>query len=201
MSSDTTPPPQEPQHGFLAACLRGDQDAWEALVRSYAGLVYTMLRRCGLSDAAAADAFQDVWIAAWKGLATVRDEQALKGWLATIAARTGMRALRHQIRGPLVGGEVYEATAARTADPAPIPEDTTVEHEQRETLWAAISTLSERDRVLVHAFFYDPTAPSYVQIAARLGVSPETVGPLRTRCLRRLRTVLGNPPGRTGTES
>ena len=65
---------------------------------------------------------------------------------------------------------------------------------------AAIAALPERDRLLMHAFFYDPTAPSYAEIAARLGVSPETVGPLRTRCLRRLRAALGDAPGRTGTD-
>jgi DNA-directed RNA polymerase specialized sigma subunit len=54
--------------------------------------------------------------------------------------------------------------------------------------------LSERDRKIVYAFFYDPSAPSYAQIAERLGVSPETVGPLRTRCLRRLRTALDSLP-------
>ena len=66
---------------------------------------------------------------------------------------------------------------------------------------AAIGALSELDRQLVYAFFYDPTAPSYAEIASRLGVSPETVGPLRTRCLRRLRAALGDAPGRTGTEA
>ncbi len=39
----------------------------------------------------------------------------------------------------------------------------------------------------MYAFFYDPAAPSYAEIAARLGVSPDTVGALRTRCLRRLK--------------
>ena len=51
------------------------------------------------------------------------------------------------------------------------------------------------------ALFYDPAAPSYAASAARLGVSPETVGPLRTRCLRRLRTALEGALGRTGTEA
>ena len=53
---------------------------------------------------------------------------------------------------------------------------------------------SQRDRQIVYAFFYDPSAPSYAQIAERLGVSPETVGPLRTRCLRRLRAALDRLP-------
>ena len=39
-------------------------------------------------------------------------------------------------------------------------------------------------------FFYDPTAPSYADIAGRLGVSPDTLGPLRGRCLKQLRLIL-----------
>jgi RNA polymerase sigma factor (sigma-70 family) len=54
----------------------------------------------------------------------------------------------------------------------------------------AIGKLSERDRRIVEYFFYDPTGPSYAEIAARLGVSADTIGPLRTRCLRRLREAL-----------
>ena len=201
---DATPPPEGPRprgprHGLVAACLRGDQDAWEELVRSHAGLVYTVIRRSGLGEAAAADLFQEVWVAAWDGLASVQHERALPGWLATIAARTATRALRQRVRHPLVGGEAYEEAAARAPDPTPPPEQAAVEREEGAAVRAAIASLSERDRQLVHAFFYDPTAPSYAEIAARLGVSPDTVGPLRTRCLRRLKAALGGTAGRTGT--
>ena len=198
---DATPPFEGPRHGLVAACLRGDRDAWETLVRIHAGLVYTVLRRCGLYEDEAADAFQEVWVAAWKGLASVHEERALPGWLATIAARTGIRALRRRAGGPRVGGERYEEAAARAPDPAPPPDRAAVEREQGEAIRAAIRTLPERDQRLVYAFFYDPTAPSYAEIAARLGVSPETVGPMRTRCLLRLRRALGDRLGRTGTEA
>ena len=201
---DATPAPDGPRgrgpgRDQVAACLRGDQAAWEELVRSHAGLVYTVIRRCGLGEDAAADAFQEVWVAAWDGLASVQHERALPGWLATIAARTATRALRQRVRHPLVGGEAYEEAATRAPDPTPPPEQAAVEREEGAAVRAAIASLSERDRQLVHAFFYDPAAPSYAEIAARLGVSPETVGPLRTRCLRPLRALLGDQLDRAGT--
>jgi RNA polymerase sigma factor (sigma-70 family) len=164
-------------------------------------LVYTVIRRCGLGEDRAADLFQDVWVAAWDGLASVQDERALPGWLATIAARTATQALRRRIRSPVIGGAAFESRVTHTPDPAPTPEQAAIEHEQQAAMRAAIGTLSERDRLLVHAFFYDSTAPSYAEIAARLGVSPETIGPLRTRCLRRLRAALSEVPDVTGTES
>jgi RNA polymerase sigma factor (sigma-70 family) len=79
-------------------------------------------------------------------------------------------------------------------DPDPTPDLMALEQEQSEAIRGAIASLSERDRQIVYAFFYDPSAPSYAQIAQRLGVSPETVGPLRTRCLRRLRAALSGLP-------
>jgi RNA polymerase sigma factor (sigma-70 family) len=183
------------KNGLVAACLRGDQDAWEALVRSHANLVYAVIRRCGIGGDDAADLFQEVWVAAWDGLASLRDERVLAGWLATIAARQARRALRRRIQSIVEDGERFDTEAMVAPDPEPTPDLLALELEQSETIKAAVGQLSERDRQIVYAFFYDPTAPSYAEIAQRLGVSPETVGPLRTRCLRRLRAALDSLPG------
>ncbi len=42
------------------------------------------------------DAVQDVFVEAWRGLGAVRDENALRGWLATIAVRVSSKRLRRQ---------------------------------------------------------------------------------------------------------
>ncbi|MCC7371720.1 MAG: sigma-70 family RNA polymerase sigma factor [Chloroflexi bacterium] len=178
----------------MAACLRGDQDAWEALVRIHANLVYAVIRRCGITGDEATDLFQEVWVAAWDGLASLRDERVLAGWLATIAARQARRALRKRIQSIVDDGERFETEAMVAPDPDPTPDVRAIEGEQSAAIREAVSSLSERDRKIVYAFFYDPTAPSYAQIAEQLGVSPETVGPLRTRCLRRLRAALDSQP-------
>lgn len=184
-----------PKSGLVAACLRGDQDAWEALVRTYANLVYAVIRRCGIGGDEAADLFQEVWVAAWDGLASLRDERVLAGWLATIAARLARRALRRRIQSMTEDGERFETEAMLAPDPEPTPDLLAIELERSQSVRAAIGSLSDRDRQIVYAFFYDPASPSYARIAERLGVSPETVGPLRTRCLRRLRTALEGAPG------
>jgi RNA polymerase sigma factor (sigma-70 family) len=182
------------RNGLVAACLRGDQDAWEALVRLHANLVYAVIRRCGIGGDEAADLFQEVWVAAWDGLASLRDERVLAGWLATIAARQARRALRRRIHSVVEDGERFETEALVAQDPGPTPDLLALGLEQSEAIKSAVMRLSDRDRQIVYAFFYDPAAPSYAQIARRLGVSPETVGPLRTRCLRRLRVALDSLP-------
>jgi RNA polymerase sigma factor (sigma-70 family) len=174
--------------------LRGDQDAWEVLVRQHANLVYAVIRRCGITDSEAADLFQEVWVAAWYGLGSLRDERVLAGWLATIAARQARRALRRRIQSIVEDGERFETEAMVATDPDPMPDQQALEREQSEAIGRIVSSLSERDQQIVHAFFYDPTTPSYAEIARRLGVSPETVGPLRTRCLRRMRVAMERLP-------
>jgi RNA polymerase sigma factor (sigma-70 family) len=154
-----------------------------------------VIRRCGISGDEAADLFQEVWVAAWDGLASLRDERVLAGWLATIAARQARRALRRRIHSIVEDGERFETEAMIAPDPDPTPDLLALELEQSEAIKDAVELLSDRDRKIVYAFFYDPSAPSYAQIAERLGVSPETVGPLRTRCLRRLRAALNSLPG------
>jgi RNA polymerase sigma factor (sigma-70 family) len=182
------------------ACMRGDRDAWETLVRTYSGLVYSIIRRYGFDDDEAADIFQEVWVAAWDGLSSLRDERGLASWLATVASRTALRALRRRIRHPVATGEAYDTEAHNAPDPDLRPDEAAVDAERGAEVRAAISALPERDRKLVHYFFYDPSSPSYAEIARRLGVSPETVGPLRTRCLRRLRAALRESHGLADVE-
>ena len=93
-----------PPGGVVRACLRGDQDAWETLVRSHAGLVYAVIRRCGFDGDEAADLFQEVWLDARRQLGTVHDERRLAGWLAALAARRAKWALGRRGQPTHVGG-------------------------------------------------------------------------------------------------
>ena len=65
---------------------RGPQ-AWERLVRDHAGLVWTVLRRCGVEEDAAAELFHRVWLQAWEELEAPRAADALEVWLVTLAVR------------------------------------------------------------------------------------------------------------------
>jgi len=47
---------------LLLACRRGEEAAWEALVRRYQRLIYAIPQRAGLDADAAAEVFQEVFI-------------------------------------------------------------------------------------------------------------------------------------------
>ena len=127
----------------------------------------------------------------------MRDERGLAAWLATVAARQAKRALVRRARHPTTG---LEERAIEQPAPEPLPDQIAIDRERSSAVRAAIAKLSERDRRIVECFFYDASASSYVEIAERLGVAPSTVGPLRTRCLRRLRAALAGMSALTDTD-
>jgi hypothetical protein len=49
--------------------------------------------------------------------------------------------------------------------------------------------------VALLALYFDPAEPSYAQAARRLGRSAGGIGPMRARCLQRLRALLGEDAG------
>ena len=63
------------------------------------------------------DLIQDVFLAASRGIADVRQPEAVKGWLATIAARVVRRRLRLRYLQRLLGMDV-EADYSELVDPS-----------------------------------------------------------------------------------
>ena len=61
-----------------------------------------------------------------------------------------------------------------------------------QSIWVyqAVQQLGEPCRTLITALFFEPTEPSYAEIAAQLGRPVGSIGPVRARCLARLRPLL-----------
>jgi RNA polymerase sigma factor (sigma-70 family) len=184
MQADGTPGDAE----LVDACMRGEAEAWERLVRRHAGLVYSVARRFGLDDDDSADVFQGTWSALWEGLGEVRDRTRLTAWLLTVAGRLAMRQLQQRQRE--LARTVNELALEYQADSEAQPEEQAVAHDQAAALGRAMARLPKRCRLLLEALFYDPGGPSYAEIAARLSIAPDSVGPLRRRCLEHLRQLL-----------
>ena len=66
----------------------------EDLYRAYGKYVAAIAHRLLGRDDEVDDVVQDVFLDAWKGVASLRDPGALKGWLATVTVRTARRKLR-----------------------------------------------------------------------------------------------------------
>lgn len=82
----------------VAAARRGDRDAFADLVRAHHPNVYGLCLGMLGDPAAADDAAQEAFLAAWKGLASFKGEAAFGTWLHRIAANKCLDLLRRSGR-------------------------------------------------------------------------------------------------------
>lgn len=177
---------------LLAACRRGDEAAWEALVARYQRLIYAIPRRAGLDEDAAAEIFQDVFTTLLESIETIEQPSRLQAWLVTTAKRKTWRMIgRARAVRPFAsdedeaGGEMYDL-----ADERALPDEALARLEEQHLVRAALSDLEERCRTLLSLLFYAPEPPPYSEIAAALGTSEGSIGPTRARCLKKLLDAL-----------
>lgn len=183
-----------PDDEVLAGCLRGDADAWDALIDRYARLIYAIPLKYRLSQADADDVFQAVCVTLLDKLDTVRDTRRLPAWLITTATRQAWTVLRQRGRempASLAAHASAEVPGVEPADAGPLPEEALLALERQALVRAAVAQLTGTCRTLVEALFGDPSLKrSYQDLAASLGIPLNSLGPTRARCLARLRRLL-----------
>ena len=62
-----------------AACLKGDERAWDTLVNRYGALIYSIPLKYGFGEADAADVFQAVCITLLEKLGSIREPSRARG--------------------------------------------------------------------------------------------------------------------------
>ena len=81
-------------HRLLAAALGGDGHAFSQLVKPHLRLLYRIAHRACGDSALAEDAVQETLVLAYRRLSKLRDESALRPFLAGIASRRARTLLR-----------------------------------------------------------------------------------------------------------
>lgn len=176
---------------LIALIRSGDrvQEAWATLLTRYSHLIYTVPRRYGLQESDAGDVYQAVCEALWKEIDTVRDPDRLSGWLLAVAGRMCGRAIMRKRRHA-------DHERALPDDDLPLPDtglrpdELTLRREEWVTVAEAVRALPDRCRRLIWYLYYDPTQPSYEEIARRMALSEGSIGPIRGRCLGQLKRQL-----------
>jgi len=177
---------------LVLACRRGDQLAWEKLIRRYQRLIYAIPRRAGLDEDQAAEIFQDVFTTFFQKLNDIEDPERLQAWLVTTARRKTWRTIskvQGRPRSYANDDEPAHETAA-IPDEAPLPDEQLLILEEQHRIRTALSLLDPRCRTLLQMLFYAPEPPSYAEIAASLGIPEGSIGPTRARCLAKLLRIL-----------
>ena len=166
---------------LVLACRRGDQLAWEKLIRRYQRLIYAIPIRAGLDEDQAAEIFQEVFTTFFQKLNDIQEPEKLQAWLVTTARRKTWRTIAksHARTQP-------DTEAATVRDESPLPDEQLLLLEEQHRIRMAVSLLDQRCQTLLEMLFYRTQPPSYAEIAAALGIPEGSVGPTRARCLDKL---------------
>ena len=80
------------ENDLIERAREGDREALDALYRSHAGRVYTVVRRLTGDDAQAEDAAQETWLRAIRSLPAFRAEARFSTWIHRIAINCALYA-------------------------------------------------------------------------------------------------------------
>ncbi|MDH4155977.1 MAG: sigma-70 family RNA polymerase sigma factor [candidate division Zixibacteria bacterium] len=163
-----------------------DSDAWRQVVRLYSGLINTVARRAGLSSADAEDCVQHVWMILYRKRRNLKDPRALPAWLIKTTHRHAVASARR------LKPDARDLLAVAPPASEELPDEVIIQLEHQAILDYALKQLDPKCRRLLEALFYSPRKQSYRAIAKDLNVLPNSLGPLRVRCLKKLREILQN---------
>ncbi len=173
---------------WIAAARKGDQDAFEKLVRLYEKRVLALTRRMCKNPEDAAEAAQEAFFAAWQGLKNFREESSFSTWLYRLASNACVDLLRREGRRQaavsLDDGDMNLDVPA----PIPSPQEEAERRELGEQIEAGLRALPPEYRAVlvlreVHQLRYE-------EIAGSLGLDLGTVKSRISRGRKRLRAFL-----------
>ena len=175
---------------LLRRAQKGDEAAFEELVRLYEKTVYAVCWRICRKEEDAMDAAQESFLAAWRGLKDFRGEAAFSTWLTRLATNASLDLLRKKKRQK---EEISVEGAEEEGLQLPCQEaDGPQEHMERQERVACVQQAlllltQEHREVLV---LREMRQLSYEEIAAQLGISVGTVRSRISRGREKLREIL-----------
>jgi RNA polymerase sigma factor (sigma-70 family) len=177
---------------LVRSAVDGDSAAWKALVEGLSPLVWSVVRAYRLSDADAHEAYQAVWFRFAQHANRIREPEKAGVWLAGTARHECLKVLRSSRRpAPTEDPQLPDGVSEDLPPEQSFldSEEATAETERVRRLWQEFEQLDERCRRLLRTLMASPS-PSYQEVSAALGIPVGSIGPLRQRCLRRLRARL-----------
>jgi RNA polymerase sigma-70 factor (ECF subfamily) len=165
---------------LVARCRAGDEQAWRDFVERFSRYVYAItVQAYRLREHDAEDVFQDVFARVFERLDDLRDDSAVRPWLAQMTRRLCVDKLRAGAReGPAADEELESSEVDETLDR--IDEAVGV-HE-------ALAELPEQCGEILDRFF--ARDQSYRTIGDELELPSGTVASRISRCLEKLKELL-----------
>jgi RNA polymerase sigma-70 factor (ECF subfamily) len=164
---------------LVARCREGDDEAWRELVERFSRYVYAIaVQGFRLPPHDAEDVFQDVFARVFERLDSLREDDAVRPWIAQLTRRLCIDRLRS-------GAREVETDVEGLADvPA---DDVLAKLEEAFDVHEALAELPENCREILDRFF--ARDESYRTIGDLLDLPAGTIASRISRCLDKLRTA------------
>lgn len=163
---------------LVARCRAGDHEAWRELVDRFSRYVYAIaVQAFKLSEHDAEDVFQEVFTRAYEHLDKLRDDEAIRPWLAQLTRRLCIDRLRAGSTEQLED----EVEIADVDDVIGRLDESLAVHE-------ALSMLSDNCQEILDRFF--TRDESYRTIGDALDLPSGTIASRISRCLTKLRVEM-----------
>ena len=170
---------------LVARCRNGDAEAWNELVERFSRYVYAIATQAfRLSQHDAEDVFQEVFARVYQHLDRLRDDDAIRPWIAQLTRRLCIDRLRSARRDGPGEDELPELAGA---------DESLAQLDEALTVRASLDAVGEACREILDRFFCRDE--SYKAIGEELGLPSGTIASRISRCLAKLKVQL---EGRSG---
>jgi len=164
---------------LVARCRTGEQEAWQELVTRFSRYVYAIATQAfRLSQHDAEDVFQEVFARTYEHLDKLREDEAIRPWIAQLTRRLCIDRLRAGAR---------EQPSDEELEP-PGFDDSLARLDEALSVHEALAGLPEHCQEILDRFF--ARDESYQTIGEALGLPSGTIASRISRCLGKLREKL-----------
>lgn len=164
----------------VQAAARGDRRAFSRLVERYRGSVCAVALGVTGDLATSEDVAQDVFVRAWRELATLREPRAFRAWLLESARNRARDVVRSRRSREVVAVSVLESAE----DPQPSPLERLAGGEDALRIEASMAELSEPDREVLALYYREEQR--LAEVAEQLGISEDAARQRLSRARHRL---------------
>ena len=163
---------------LVERCRRGDDLAWEALVRRFQGRIYGLAMHYLRDPEEARDMAQEIFVQVYRRLDSFREDENLVPWMLRVGRNLCIDRLRRIKARPPAADVVLDETTELAAD-APTPEETAEVEGRRRLLERALGGMSDKHREVI--LLKDIQGLKIEEIADMLA---EPVGTIKSRSNR-----------------
>ena len=176
----------DPDRELAERFQQGERGAFDLIVKRHQKGVYRIIRRYVCSDADAADVSQQVFVRAFKGLATFRGAASVRSWLYRIGINCALSWLRdHRREQPAEIAE--DALSEPHASPGRIADG-----EQSARLREAVAKLPPKQKLVLELRVFDDL--SFREVAELAECTENTAKVNFHYAVKKLRDLLGEAP-------